>query len=268
MNVQSGTTLRASQRDILGLPVCDLDWAGAFDFVAGIADMPIGTTTVAFLNANNANLMMRDAEYRKALQRQIVLPDGHGVDIASQIFHGQPFPANLNGTDFVPGLLTYMEKPKRVALIGARQDVLLIAAEKFREHTPWHEFHAIADGYFKESESQAVMDKIRDLAPDILLVAMGTPIQEKWIDQHVTPGHARLVISVGALFDFVAGRVPRAPSRMRRLRLEWLFRFLQEPRRLWHRYVVGNPLFLLHVARYKLASVFGRSGKRKGTAKP
>lgn len=267
MNMQSTALTRASQRDILGLPVCDLDWVGAFDFVSGIADMPIGTTTIAFLNANNANLMMRDVEYRNALHRQIVLPDGYGVDIASQVFHGQPFPANLNGTDFVPALLTYMEKPKRIALIGAEKDVLRLAAEKFREHTPWHEFHAISDGYFDKSESDAVMKKVEELSPDILLIAMGTPIQEKWIDQHVSPGHARLVISVGALFDFVAGRVPRAPTRVRRLRLEWLYRLLQEPRRLARRYIVGNPLFLFHVARYKLATLFGRGSEDAGAGR-
>lgn len=260
MNVQSrSTVIKASQRDILGLPVCDLDWAGAFDFVSGLAEMPIGQTTIAFLNANNANLMLRDDEYRSALERQIVLPDGHGVDIASQVFHGSSFPANLNGTDFVPALLTYMAKPKRVALIGAEHEVLQIAAQKFREHTPWHEFHAISDGFFDKKDSDAVVERVRRLAPDILLVAMGTPVQEKWIDRHVSPGHARLVISVGALFDFVAGRVPRAPPRMRKLRLEWLFRLAQEPKRLWYRYVVGNPVFLYHVARYKFGTLLGRN---------
>ncbi|HVK92044.1 MAG TPA: WecB/TagA/CpsF family glycosyltransferase [Mycoplana sp.] len=264
MNVRADSILAASQRDILGMPVCDLDWAAAFDFVARVADLPIGQTTIAFLNANNANLMMSDAEYRDALERQLVLPDGHGVDIASQVFHGRPFPANLNGTDFVPALLTYMETPKRVALIGAEREVLVKAAEKFQEHTPWHEFHPVSDGFFDRNESDGVMAKVRELQPDILLVAMGSPVQEKWIDRHVAPGHARLVISVGALFDFVAGRVPRAPERMRRFRLEWLYRLMQEPLRLWCRYVIGNPLFLYHVACYKLRSAF--NGRRNGSA--
>ncbi|PTM97725.1 WecB/TagA/CpsF family glycosyltransferase [Mycoplana dimorpha] len=264
MNLRTNGSLVASQRDILGIPVCDLDWAAAFDFAARVADLPVGQTTIAFLNANNANLMLSDAEYRNALERQLVLPDGHGVDIASKLLHGHPFPANLNGTDFVPALLTYMETPKRIALIGAERDVLLRAAEKFKAHTPWHEFQAVSDGFFDRSKSDAVMAKVRELQPDILLVAMGSPVQEKWIDRHVTPGHARLVISVGALFDFVAGRVPRAPVRMRRFRLEWLYRLMQEPQRLWYRYIVGNPLFLYRVARYKLQILFGR--RRNGRA--
>ena len=260
MNLFSGNTISASQRDILGIPVCDLGWADAFAFAEQVACMPFGQTVIAFLNANNANLMITDPDYRAVLERQVVLPDGHGVDIASLIFHGRKFPANLNGTDFVPALMTYIEKPMRVAMIGTKRSTLLRAARNFRDHAPWHEFIPISDGFFDRNDSDRIMAKVRDVEPDILLVAMGSPMQEKWIDRHVGPGHARLVISVGALFDFLAGDVPRAPERIRRYRLEWLFRLVQEPSRLWRRYLVGNPKFLYHVLRYKL----GYSGKYAG----
>ncbi|MBD9373834.1 WecB/TagA/CpsF family glycosyltransferase [Rhizobium sp. ARZ01] len=262
MNLRSANTLKVSQRDILGLPVYDLDWAGAFDFVESLANMPIGQTTIAFLNANDANLMMSDTEYRDALARQIVLPDGHVVGIASQVIHGNPFPANLNGKDFVPALLTYMEKPKRIALIGADRQVLSQATEKLREHTPWHEFHPISDGHFDHSETDTVTEKVRALAPDILLVAMTSPVQEKWIDRHVAPGHARLVISVGSLFDHVAGQMPSPPARMHRLRFEWLFRLINEPRQRLYRFGIGNTLFLYHVARYKLSAIVGHHRRK------
>ncbi|MDX3926353.1 MAG: WecB/TagA/CpsF family glycosyltransferase [Shinella sp.] len=258
MNLFSGNTIAASRRDILGVAVCDFGWAEAFAFAEDAASMPIGQTVIAFINANNANLMMRDPQYRAALDRQIVFPDGHGVDIASLVFHGKKFPANLNGTDFVPALLTYIAAPKRVALIGTRPETLLRATENFRRHAPWHDFIPVSDGFFDKNDSAAVMEKVREARPDILLVAMGSPVQEKWIDRHVGPGHARLVISVGALFDFMAGDVPRASETVRRLRLEWLFRLLLEPSRLWKRYLVGNPLFLYHVLRYKLSGMAGR----------
>lgn len=255
---RTATALKASQRDILGLPVCDLDWADAFDFVARLAEMPIGQTTIAFLNADGANLMLNDPEYRDALERQIVLPDGQGVDVASQVIHGRSFPANLNGKDFVPALLTYMEAPKRVALIGAEWPVLLQAAENLREHAPWHEFHAVSDAFFDRSESAAIMEKVRKLSPDILLVAMGSPLQEKWIDRHVAPGHVRLVISVNNLLDAIAGETEKTPARVHHLRFAWLFRLIKEPRLGWYRYIVGYPRFLHHVARYKLRSLFSR----------
>ena len=245
-------SIQPSHRDILDLAVCDFDWEEAFTFVDEVASLPIGQTIISFLNANNANYMMHDPDYRAILERHVVLPDGHGVDIASKIFHGKPFPANLNGTDFVPAMLTYMRTPRRVAMVGARPDVLQRAAENFSKHTPWHTFIPVSDGYFDPSDSDAVMAKVRKARPDILLIAMGTPRQEKWIDRHVGPGHARLVLGVGALFDFIAGEVPRAPESIRRMRLEWLYRMTIEPHRLWKRYVIGIPVFLRFVLWRKL----------------
>jgi len=259
MNLMSGNIVTA-QRDILGLPVCELGWADAFAFAEEVATMPFGQTVIAFINANNANLMMRDSEYRSVLERQVVFPDGHGVDIASILFHGRKFPANLNGTDFVPALLTYIAKPMRVAMIGTKAKTLRRAAENFRRHAPWHDFIEISDGFFDHAKSGEVMERVREAEADILLVAMGSPTQELWIDRHVGPGHARLVISVGALFDFVAGDLRRAPPGVRKLRLEWLYRLVQEPKRLWRRYVIGNPVFLYHVLRYKLSGMVKRSG--------
>jgi exopolysaccharide biosynthesis WecB/TagA/CpsF family protein len=202
---------------------------------------------ISFLNAHNANVMFKDPEYRQALERHLVLPDGIGVDVASLAVFGRIFPANLNGTDFVPALLTYMTRPKRIGLIGARPETLAKARQNFQQHAPWHEFVAVHDGFFSEEDSAAVIAGIEHQKFDILLVAMGTPRQEKWIDRHLRPEHARLVIGVGALFDFIAGEVPRAPLVIRNLRIEWLYRFMQEPRRLAGRYFVGGPIFAGHV---------------------
>lgn len=250
-----------SQRSILGVPVADPGWANAFDFASEAACRPVGQVRIAFLNANNANLMMKDAEYREVLRRQVVFPDGHGVDIASYVFHGTMFPANLNGTDFVPALLTYIDRPLRIAMIGARPDVLARAAENLGKHAPWHEFMPISDGFFDRSRSREILAEVRARKADILIVAMGSPMQEKWVDAHVGAQDARLVITVGALFDFVANAFPRAPKLLRGLRLEWLYRLALEPKRMWRRYIFGNPLFLWHVALHKLT---GRAARNIG----
>lgn len=252
MNLVSGN-IAASQRDILGLPVCDLGWAEAFAFADEVASMPFGQSVIAFITASNANLMMRDPEYRAVLERQAVFPDGQGVDIASMLFHGRKFPANFTGTDFVPALLTYISRPLRVAMIGARQATLMQAAENLRRHTPWHEILPISDGFFDGTKSDEIMERVRAANADILLVDMGSPAQEKWIDRHVGPGHARLVLSVGGLFDVVAGNVLRAPSGMRRLRLEWLYRLVRATPRPWQQHRAANLVFLYHVLRYKLS---------------
>lgn len=257
MNIVSNMAVFSSQRQVFGLPVCDLNWPEAFSFVSTLADMPIGQTVISFLNAHNANALLKDPQYRDALERHLVLPDGVGVDMASMAMFGRPFPANLNGTDFVPALMTYMTTPKRIGLVGAKPEILVRARDAFAAHAPWHEVVAIHDGYFSEDQSADVAREIACHKVDILLVAMGTPKQEKWIDRYIRPEHARLVIGVGALFDFVAGEVPRAPQVVRDLRMEWFYRFMQEPRRLAGRYFLGGPSFLGHVAAYALSKRLG-----------
>lgn len=238
---------------ILGLPVHDLGWKQALALLEEKLVSREGFTHIAFLNANNANVMVGDPEYRDVLDRCLVLPDGIGVDIAAHFLHGGRFTANLNGTDFVPAALTFISKPLRVGLLGATSEVLQAAAVNFRKHTPWHEFIEISDGYFDREDPVLILKRIEAARIDLLLVAMGTPLQEKWVDRHLSADHARVVISVGALLDFVSGRVARAPSWIRRLRSEWLFRLWLEPSRLWRRYVLGIPVFLWHVLRHRLS---------------
>ncbi|MDE1991628.1 MAG: WecB/TagA/CpsF family glycosyltransferase [Rhizobiaceae bacterium] len=251
MNLIANFAVLASRRMIFDLPVCDLNWEDALTFINELASLPVGQTVISFVNAHNMLLMLRDADYRDVLAHHLVLPDGIGLDIASRAAHGVSFPANLNGTDFVPALLTFMERPKRIGLIGGRPDVIEKAAQKFSEHAPWHEFVVIADGYFGNAGNDHVKAEIARQKLDVLIVGMGTPLQEKWVAENIGPQHARLVLTVGALFDFVSGTVPRAPKLVRALRSEWMFRLAQEPNRLWRRYVLGVPLFLYQVIRHQ-----------------
>ncbi|MGG6896032.1 WecB/TagA/CpsF family glycosyltransferase [Rhizobium sp. BR 315] len=254
MNKVADFAAIASRRMIFDLPVCDLNWEDALPFVNELASLPVGQTSISFVNAHNMLVMLRDESYREVLERNLVLPDGVGLDIASRVAHGEPFPANLNGTDFVPALLTFMERTKRIGLLGGRRSVVEKAAEKLRQHAPWHEFIVISDGFFDPEKSDAVTAEISQQKIDVLIVGMGTPLQEKWVAEHVGPQHARLVLTVGALFDFVSGTVPRAPALVRAVRGEWLFRLALEPNRLWRRYMVGIPLFFYQVVRHQ----FGR----------
>ncbi|MFP3675112.1 WecB/TagA/CpsF family glycosyltransferase, partial [Bacillus sp. SIMBA_031] len=90
------------------------------------------------------------------------------LNIASQVSHGGPFPANLNGTDFVPALLTFMETPRRVGLIGGKRDVVERAAENFARHAPWHEFIVISDGYFDKDNPVDVISELDAQQVDML----------------------------------------------------------------------------------------------------
>lgn len=243
MNFAS-SNMTTAQRDILGLPVCDLGWAAAFALAEEVVGTSVGQSVIAFLDTRNANLMMRDPDYRAVLRRQIVLPEGHGLDLACRMLHGRRFSDDMTATAFVPALLTYLSRPLRIALIGGAETTLLQTTENLRRHTPWHDFLPIADGSFDRTDSDMIMKRVHQADVDILLVAMGSPAQEKWIDRHVGPGHARLVLSVGSLFDVAAAGVlqlPASAEKHRRTRIRHIVREL------------ANPLFVYNVLRYKFS---------------
>ncbi len=259
MNMHSANAIGISAwKTILGISVASLGWDEAIGLLKRmLAERRF--TKVSFLNAHNANVASIDAAFADALEDFLILPDGVGVDMAAKILYGAPFPANLNGTDFVPGFLQAASKPLTVGLLGATRSNAEGAAAKLTAIAPQHSYVVVHDGYFSPLEEPGVVETIKALRPDVLLVAMGVPRQELWIARNLTDKHCTLPIAVGALLDFLSGAVPRAPGWMRRMRLEWLFRLIVEPGRLWRRYIVGNPLFLARVLRQKLA---GGGGSR------
>ena len=255
MNVHSGERKQPAlpvERSILGVDVMPMTQLEAIDFLG--ENIREGRfTKVAFLNAHVANLASTDEAFRRTLEAFVVFPDGIGVDIASSVLHGHPFPANLNGTDFVPAFIGSQTVPLRIGLIGATAANVQLAADHLRAFAPQHEIVMVQDGYFSKADEPAILSRLEEVRPDILLVEMGVPRQERWIAEHLTERHCTIALGVGALLDFMSGTIPRAPLRLRRLGLEWLFRLVVEPMRLWRRYVLGNPLFLMRVLGRKLS---------------
>lgn len=253
MNVHSvhRTPGVSAWKEILGISVADIDRSTAIGLLRGfVAERRF--TKVGFLNAHNANVACSDPEFADALDDFLILADGIGVDIAAKLLYGEPFPDNLNGTDFIPELLAAEPRPLTIGLLGARRANAEAAAARFGALAPQHKFVVVHDGYFSADQEPLILARIRALRPDILLVAMGVPRQELWIARNITPAHCTMPMAVGALLDFVSGAVPRAPVWVRQLRLEWLFRLVVEPGRLWRRYIFGNPVFLARVARQRL----------------
>ncbi len=238
-------------RNILGVDVSVLSRNAALAHMARLIASRTHTK-FSFLNAHAANIASHDNEFSSALEQFEVLADGVGVDLCSFINYGEYFPDNLNGTDFVPKLLSHLQEPVSVALLGSEPGVADLAAKRMQQRFPRHRFDVVSHGYYPKSDEPDVLWRLKDIRPDILLVALGNPAQEKWIASHCNQENCTLAFAVGAYLDFVAGRVPRAPALLRRLRLEWLFRLVLEPRRMWIRYVLGNPLFLARSIMQKL----------------
>ena len=220
---------------------------------------------VCFVNADCFNIAATDAPYRSTLAAaDMVLADGIGARIAAGIF-GQKIRENINGTDMLPYLCEALEESgKSVYLLGGKPGVGEDAAAWMSERYPTLRVAGVQHGYYSRGEEPAVLGAIRRESPAVLLVALGAPKQEKWIATHKHELGATVAIGVGGLLDFYSGRVPRAPVWMRELGMEWLFRFMQEPRRMWRRYFVGNAVFLLRVARERMfpsaLTMDGRSG--------
>lgn len=246
--------------DIIGTQVANLSQSEAFAFIhARIASKLF--TSVNYLNAHCANVAWTNKAYRQVLKQCTVLPDGVGVDIAAKILHGQKFKSNLNGTDFTPLVLTSAPAPLKVALYGAAPTIAQKAAQKLSALDERHDIQVVGHGFINQDEQEDMLAALADYQPDILLVALGVPRQEFWISEHIKPEHCTVVFGVGALFDFLADNVKRAPKWARDLRIEWVYRLLQEPSRMWRRYILGNPLFIFHVLQYKFLAQYRRNNK-------
>lgn len=214
----------------------------------------------AFCNMHTFNLSMRLPALASALSRATVYNDGLGIDIASSVLFGEKFPANLNGTDFTPMLLESLDRPLRVYLLGSQSEVVNEASRRIQERFPRVTIVGSHHGFFSRDETGSLVDSIRASQTELLLVGMGNPIQEIWAAENAHQTGA-VVLCVGALFDFLSGRIPRAPRWVRAVRFEWLYRLAMEPRRLWRRYFGGAGPFLYRVLKQKFARPASVSGQ-------
>ena len=239
-------------RDILGVNVQAWSQQAAIDALDArvTAGVP---TCVAFANTNLLNFAASETALRAALADFIVLNDGIGADMAARILYGRAFPCNLNGTDFMPAFLGETNHRHRIFIIGARPGVVDRAAHALqRSFGDKHEVVGWVDGYSGVADPGRVLRSIAAARASLLLVGMGCPRQERWMSENMGASGAMLAFGVGAFLDFTAGEAPRAPALVRRLRLEWAYRLALEPRRLFRRYVLEAPAFLLRVVRQRL----------------
>lgn len=212
---------------------------------------------LAFCNTHTAEHAFKDKAFMNTLNRMLVVNDGVGIELAARINHGRGFKENLNGTDFVPWFLERTSVSRRIFLIGARPHVVSRTSSVLADTFPQHCVVGARDGYFDRGETEDLVREIDRSGADTLLVALGNPQQELFMQQLAGRTKVKLAIGVGALFDFMTGESVRAPRLVRRMRLEWFYRLAREPARLARRYVVGTPYVLGYSLRYRLAQSLG-----------
>ena len=234
--------------EVLGVPVFKGTTADALALIERKAETE--PALVAYVNAHTLNLAARDRAYFELLRdAPVVLNDGAGVSLAARM-QGDRFPENLNGSDFNPAIVELAaRKGWSVYFLGAHPGTAEEAAAILAGRIPGLKVAGSRDGFFPRSEDAAVAAAIAETGADVVMVAMGNPLQERWLAANLATTGARLGVGVGAFFDFTAGTVARAPAWMNKWGVEWIWRLWQEPKRMWRRYLVGNPLFLWRVAR-------------------
>jgi len=235
--------------DVLGVQITDTTMDVALSTLESlIRDYDGSARSVYFVNAHTLNQSRSRKGYRDVLNSaDLVYGDGTGVRWAARA-QGIRLYDNVNGTDLTPALFQRRsERARSYFLLGATPESIERAAHKAKELFPAWTQVGYHHGYLKDDVLTAeTIDTINDAAPDVLLVGMGNPLQEEWINEHLHELKVPVCMAIGGLFDYWADNINRAPVWMRKLGMEWLGLLLQQPKKAG-RYLLGNPLFLARV---------------------
>lgn len=208
----------------------------------------------AFVNADCLNISTQNEPYRQCLQQtKRIFADGIGVRLAS-LSKAKMLQDNLNGTDMFPRLCELASSNNlSIFMLGGAEGVAKAAATNMQKRFPALNIAGHHSGFFNSEsngeENRRVIEIINQSNADIILVAMGVPKQELWLEANKQELCCAVGFGVGGLFDFYANRIKRAPLWLRQMGFEWCYRLLQEPQRMWKRYIIGNPSFLYRVWR-------------------
>jgi len=231
---------------LFGLPLVNSDLGSVAEALVNRARQR-RHSVVQFVNAHCLNTLRHRADYRQALaQADLILPDGSGVALAAKLA-GVSIQNNLNGTDLFPHICAQATQSRQsLFLLGGAPGVAATAGQNMRKAYPGLPIAGTRNGYFAEQDEQDLIDEINASGASLLLVGLGVPQQELWIARNRARITVPVILGVGGLFDYYSNRIPRAPLLLRKLGLEWSWRLLQEPRRLAHRYLIGNFVFVGH----------------------
>jgi N-acetylglucosaminyldiphosphoundecaprenol N-acetyl-beta-D-mannosaminyltransferase len=189
--------------------------------------------------------------YRSVVESDLINADGKAVVWASR-FLGQPLPERVAGIDLMQNLVTLAaEKGYKIFFLGAKEDVLQEVVRKYSQTYSQEIIAGYRNGYFSIEEEPKIARQIAESGADILFVAISSPKKEIFLNRYKEIINTSFIMGVGGSFDIVAGKTKRAPLWMQKSGLEWFYRLLQEPRRMWKRYLYTNTMFIFLVLKEK-----------------
>jgi N-acetylglucosaminyldiphosphoundecaprenol N-acetyl-beta-D-mannosaminyltransferase len=252
--------------EILGLRLPVL---GGDEILQQLPEWAHGQERITILsgNAHFYNLIYELSWLRNFAEEEAsaVRLDGIGVTIALRLL-GYPAPVRATWADLAYELARVCDREKlSVFLLGSRPGVVERSADRLRDAAPGLSVAGVHHGYFDlrrwSEESREIISMIEQTSPDVLIVGMGMPQQERWLRDHRDAMSVPVVMTAGGIFDYISGAKRRPPKWMGNCGLEWLGRLLIEPRRLARRYVIGNPRFLIRILRQAIYNTKKQKGK-------
>lgn len=232
--------------NILNTYVNAVTMAETIDIIKKIVENRIPTQHVV-INASKINLMRNDNKLREIVNNcPLINADGASVLWAAKKL-GIPINERVTGIDLFLNLLKVANKEKyKIYLFGAKEEVVLKVKQLIESKYPDVKIAGYRNGYFKEDDESEIVKNMADSGADMMFVAFSSPKKEYWINKYIKEINIPFVMGVGGSFDVMAGKTDRAPIWMQKHGLEWFYRFIQEPRRMWKRYIVGNTKFVLY----------------------
>jgi N-acetylglucosaminyldiphosphoundecaprenol N-acetyl-beta-D-mannosaminyltransferase len=211
------------------------------------------------VNAAKIVNMQKDGElYDSVVGADIINADGQAVVWASKLL-GQPLKERVAGIDLMDNLVSFAHKNSyKIFFLGAKPSVVQSVVEKYKNMFSEDIIAGYRDGYFSKDEERSVAEEIANSNPDILFVAISSPTKEIFLNKYKDEIKAPFIMGVGGSFDVVAGIVNRAPIWMQKSGLEWFYRFIQEPRRMWRRAFITNFQFIILVVKEILTKLLRR----------
>ena len=227
--------------------------------VDALKNIPEGKSLINCINAYSYNVAQKDGLFAEALMNGgFLIPDGASIVLACRWLKAKSCPKRrIAGWDlFMWEMEKLNAKGGKCFFMGSSNKVLELIRQRVGRDFP----HIMVETYqppykpeLSEEDSIAIISKINEANPDMMWIGMTAPKQEKWVYSHWTELDVHCHVgTIGAVFDFYAGTVKRAPLWWQEHSLEWLYRLISEPKRMWRRYLIGNPLFLWNVLKEKM----------------